>query len=169
MASFVLFESSDKAWGDYSCKRFWWGCCARRGLGRPQTPSVSDIFIPSPWKLWSCFIVVLTNEALNTLSVVRIITLTFGKGVEKCLNWKETESLRTNRWWRGGGGWWGGGQGRAAVGGERRGLVEGLEQHGIHLFLYSAPVLTVDLFCQSFNRTHVIYTKELCVHVMKQH
>lgn len=53
---------------------------------KPQMPSVSDIFIPSPWKLWSWFTVVLMNVALNALSVVRIISLTFEEGVEKYLN-----------------------------------------------------------------------------------
>lgn len=50
---------------------------------KPQMPSVSDIFAPSSWKLWSWFTVVLVNVAL---SVVRIISLTFEEGVEKYLN-----------------------------------------------------------------------------------
>lgn len=53
---------------------------------KPQMPSVSASFLPNPWKLWSWFTVVLTNVALDALSVVRIISLTFEGGVEKYLN-----------------------------------------------------------------------------------
>lgn len=38
----------------------------RLDVPKPQMPSVSDIFVPNPWKLWSWLTVVLTNVALNT-------------------------------------------------------------------------------------------------------